>query len=269
MLTQILHKPALDYLKSLKANCIDFIYIDPPFYTQKKQSLQANSYDDIWLTLSDYTVFMRDHLVQAKRVLKPHGSIMIHLDWHASHYIKQQLDQVFGYDHFINEIIWHYTGGGRSKKRFSHKHDVLFWYAKGDQWTFNIDAIRVPYKSTSSYAKSGIKGKNGKTYMPNDLGTPLDDTWDIPIINPLSHERVDYPTQKPLALLERIIAACTNKGDLVLDFFAGSGTTGHACYNLQRHCILVDSNQQAINVMQARFDALYNYSPVNYTGENL
>jgi len=171
------------------------------------------------------------------RVLKKTGSFYYHCDWHASHYVKIMLDQVFGFNHFQNEIIWHYTGGGRSKSYFSRKHDSIFLYAKSDSYTFNVDAIRVPYKETSGYAQSGITSAAGKKYMPNPLGTPMDDVWDIPIINPLSKERLGYPTQKPLVLLERILNASSNPGDVVLDAFCGCGTALVAAQKLKRKWI--------------------------------
>ena len=162
------------------------------------------------------------------------------------------LDQVFGFNHFQNEIIWHYTGGGRSKSYFSRKHDSIFLYAKSDSYTFNVDAIRVPYKETSGYAQSGITSAAGKKYMPNPLGTPMDDVWDIPIINPLSKERLGYPTQKPLVLLERILNASSNPGDVVLDAFCGCGTALVAAQKLKRKWIGIDISPTACRVMAQR-----------------
>jgi DNA modification methylase len=186
----------------------------------------------------------------------PSGSLILHLDYHAVHDMKVRLDRLFGREGFINEIIWHYTGGGRSKRRFSCKHDTLLWYSNGADPLFNIDAVRIPYKKTSGYAKGGIVSAAGRTYLPNPLGTPLDDVWDIPIINPLSHERTGYPTQKPLVLLERIISALTAKEDLVGDPFCGSGTTLFAALRLGRRARGADVSKAAIDLSQARLTTI-------------
>ncbi len=204
-----------------------------------------------------YLVMMTARLVELHRVLKPTGSLYLHCDPTASHYLKILLDAVFGSKNFRNEIVWHYTGGGRSKTYFSKKHDVIFWYSNGSSWTFNVDAIRVPYKETSGYAKSGIVSKAGKQYRPNPLGTPVDDVWDIPIINPLSKERLGYPTQKPLVLLERIIVASSNEGDIVLDPFCGCGTTVDAAHKLNRCWIGIDITYLAIDLIRKRLRHTY------------
>jgi len=199
-----------------------------------------------------YLAMMAPRLVELRRVLKPTGSIYLHCDPTASHHLKLLMDAVFGPNAFRNEIIWHYTGGGRSKTYFSRKHDIVFWYWKGDTATFNIDRVRVPYKETSGYAKSGIVSQSGKRYMPHPEGTPVDDVWDIPIINPMAKERLGYPTQKPEALLERIIEASSNEGDLVLDPFCGCGTTIAVAERLNRRWIGVDITHLAIGLMKHR-----------------
>ena len=184
-----------------------------------------------------------------KRLLKKTGSLILHLDEHAAHYVKVEMDKVFGHDSYVNEVIWHYTGGGRSRRYFSNKHDTLLWYAKATKkgkFTFNIDAVRVPYKETSGYAKGGIVSASGKRYTPHPDGTPVDDVWDIPIINPLSHERIGYPTQKPETLLERIIKGCSNKGDIVADFYCGGGTTAAVAQKLGRRWIACDQSRVAV-----------------------
>ncbi len=150
----------------------------------------------------------------------------------------------------LNEVVWHYTGGGRSKTYFSRKHDVLFWYRKTKEHVFNIDSMRVPYKETSGYAKSGITSKSGKQYLPHPDGTPVDDVWDIPIINPMSKERMGYPTQKPLLLLERIIKASSNPDDIVLDPFCGCGTTVEAAKILDRQFVGIDISSFAIDLVR-------------------
>ena len=207
--------------------------------------------------LMAYLVMMAPRLVQMRRVMKDTGSIYLHCDPTASHYLKQLLDAVFGPEAFMNEIIWHYTGGGRSKTHFSRKHDVIFLYKKDRNPTFNVDAIRVPYKETSGYAKSGITSKAGKHYMPNPDGTPVDDVWDIPIINPMSKERLGYPTQKPLTLLERIIQASSNEEDVVLDPFCGCGTAVDAAQQLNRQWLGIDITYIAVDLISNRLVGRY------------
>ena len=286
--------PALRSLHKAHGECVDLVYLDPPFNSKRTYAFiggvdKANSaaqaaFHDTWnyepevfnSTVEDvhlspaakdflngwratfgyagdagkelaYLCHIMPRLVAIHAVMKPGASIFLHCDQTAGHALKKTMDVVFGPKNFLNEIIWHYTGGGRSKKYFSHKHDNIFWYRKDDKCahTFNIDEVRVPYKETSGYAKGGIKAKTGKIYKPNPKGTPVDDVWDIlpetvdseeessvwgiPIINPLSGERMGYPTQKPLALLQRIIAASSNVGDVVLDPYCGCGTTIAAC----------------------------------------
>ena len=157
-----------------------------------------------------YLCCMSVRLLEMRRVLKPMGSIYLHWDPTASHYLKIAMDAIFGWKNFQNEIIWHYTGEGRSKTYFSRKHDLIFWYRKGKDYIFNLDAARVPYKETSGYAKGGITASSGKKYMPHPDETLVDDVWDIPIINPLSKGCIGYPTQKPLPLYERIIKPSGN-----------------------------------------------------------
>ena len=231
---------------------VNLIYIDPPFATKRDfMKDEVKAYADK-VVGSAFIEFTRKRIILMKELLATDGTILVHLDQKKGHYIKLVLDEIFGESNFLNEIIWHYTGGGRSTNYFSRKHDSLFWYRKSNTQTFNIDAIRTPYKETSGYAKGGIKAASGKVYMPHPDGTPADDVWDIPIINPLSHERMGYPTQKPEALLERIIAGMTNPGDLVLDAFAGSGTTLAVAEKLDRKWIGIDCGKLSIYTIQSR-----------------
>lgn len=203
-----------------------------------------------------YLATMAIRIVEMHRILKDTGSLYLHCDPTASHYLKIVLNAIFGVKNFRNEIVWHYTGGGRSKTYFSRKHDVIFWYVKsvGDDYTFNIDAMRVPYKESSGYAKDGIVSKKGKRYMPHPDGTPVDDVWDIPIINPLAKERTSYPTQKPIALYKRIIEASSNTGDLILDPFAGCGTTAIAAEQLERQWVGIDLTYLAIGAVKIQIE---------------
>jgi len=195
-------------------------------------------------------------LENSAHVLKETGSLFLHLDQDAAHYAKVMLDQILGRGRFINEIIWHHTGGGRSRRYFSRKHQTIFWYAAGQRFTFNIDSVRQPYSQTSGYAKSGIRARSGKHYLPHPDGTPIDDVWTIPMVNPMSAERVGYPTQKPLALLDRIIRAASQPGDIVLDPFCGSGTTLVAAEMSARRWIGCDKSECAVEVTSQRISAV-------------
>ena len=284
----------LDVLRGINSDCIDLIYLDPPFNKKKEftapigSSAEGASFIDIfkeedvkedWLdeikedhyTVHDllcairtiegrtsynfcYLAYMAIRLMECHRVLKDTGSLYLHCDQTMSHSLKLLLDCIFGEKNFQNEIIWHYTGGGRAKSYFSRKHDSILCYAKSSRAIFNIDAVRQPYKETSGFAKSGITAKSGKKYHPNPLGTPIDDVWDIPIINPLSKERTGYPTQKPLVLLERIIAASCPEGGIVLDPFCGCATTCVAAEKMERRWVGVDVSIKAYELVQKRMD---------------
>ncbi|HNX74843.1 MAG TPA: site-specific DNA-methyltransferase [Candidatus Rifleibacterium sp.] len=236
------------------------IYLDPPFLTGRQQvgTRDGLAYDDRWEgDLSSYLPWLRERLQAIFKLLCADGSLVLHLDWRTTHHARIILDEIFGRQGFINEIIWHYTGGGRSKRRFSCKHDTLLWYSRSQKPVFNIDAVRVPYKPTSGFAKSGIVAGSGRHYLPDPRGTPVDDVWDIPIINPLALERVGYPTQKPLALLHRIISAMSQNGDLVGDFCCGSGTTLIAAQQLQRKWLGCDISAGAISCCCQRFKDLF------------
>ncbi len=239
----------------LEPHSFRLIYIDPPFLTGREQvgTKEGMVYDDRWEgDLDSYLPWLKERLQVLFSLLMPDGSLVLHLDYRASHYARVMLDEIFGRNGFINEIIWHYTGGGRSKRRFSCKHDTLLWYSRSAKPVFNIDAIRVPYKLTSGYAKGGIVAASGRKYMPDPRGTPVDDVWDIPIINPMAVERVGYPTQKPLLLLNRIIEGLSNQGELVGDFCCGSGTTLVSAQKLQRRWVGCDVSPAALACSAAR-----------------
>ncbi len=257
-----------EVLSGMPDNLVDLIYIDPPFFSQRNYELiwgdeaEIRSFEDRWDGgIQVYIDWMRDRILHLHRVLKPTGSIYLHCDWHASHYLKVMLDEIFGPRNFLNEIIWHYTGGGRSKTTFSRKHDTIFLYSKSDSHTFNTDAIRVPYKDTSGYAKTGIVAKSGKRYMPNPEGTLMDDVWDIPIINPMAKERTGYPTQKPEKLLERIIKASSNEGDIILDAFCGCGTALVVAQKLNRRWLGIDISPSAIVLVSSRLGKIEALGP--------
>ena len=247
---------------------INMIYIDPPFDSKadyKKRiemkekkvendltAFEEKQYTDIW-TNDEYLQFMYERLILMRELLSDQGTIYLHCDPTMSHYLKLVMDEVFGRNQFLNEIIWHYTGGGRSKTYFSHKHDVILWYTRSlDNHCFNIDEVRVPYKETSGYAKEGIVSRSGRRYIPHPKGTPVDDVWDVPIINPMSEERLGYPTQKPVALIERIVKASSDPGDLIFDCFMGSGTTQAVAMKLGRRFIGADINLGAVEITTNR-----------------
>ena len=258
----------LEILATLPDQSIDLIYIDPPFNTGKKQARQqisvekdkdgdrvgfgGNRYQTTVIGerayrdyFDNYLEFLEPRLQAAYRLLKPDGSFYFHIDYREVHYCKVLLDEIFGRDCFINEIIWAYDFGGRSKNRWPAKHDNILFYVKDPaQYTFNRDEVdRIPYMAPGLVGKE--KAKRGK--FPTD-------TWWHTIVGTNSKEKTGYPTQKPVGVLRRIVAASSNPGDLVLDFFAGSGTTGEVCLELGRQFILVDNNPQAYAIMKSRFE---------------
>ncbi len=267
MASKVILADNLSVLQSMPDACIDLIYIDPPFNTGKQQTrlhlkteqsetgdrtgfqgkryqtvkVGSRSYTDMY---DDYIAFLEPRLQQAHRVLKPHGSLYFHIDYREVHYCKVLLDQVFGRESFINEIIWAYDYGARTRKKWPPKHDNILWYAKDpQQYTFNYDAIdRIPYLSPGLVGPE--KAARGKT--PTD-------TWWHTIVPTNGSEKTGYPTQKPLGIIRRIITASSNPGDMVMDFFAGSGTVGAVCLELDRNFILVDNNPQAFEVIKKRF----------------
>ena len=257
----------LTVLNTLQSASIDLVYIDPPFntgkiqarrelkttrdssgdrvgfgsHTYKTEVLGTRDYRD---QFDDYLAFLEPRLREAHRMLKPTGSLYFHIDYREAHYCKLLLDEIFGRENFLNEIIWAYDFGGRARDRWPAKHDTIFFYARqAGSHIFNRDAIdRIPYMAPGLVGRE--KAERGK--LPTD-------TWWHTIVGTNSREKTGYPTQKPVAILERILKASTNPGDWVLDFFAGSGTTGQACLNLERNFILVDNNPQAFQVMKKRF----------------
>ena len=275
----------LEVLRSLPDAAFALIYIAPPFNTGKVQArtrlktvrddagdrtgfqgqryrsikLGRKSYADIF---SDYLAFLEPRLNEAHRLLSPDGSLFFHIDYREVHYCKVLLDQIFGRESFINEIIWAYDYGARATRRWSPKHDNILWYAKNPKnYTYNYDAIdRIPYMAPGLVGPE--KAARGKT--PTD-------TWWHTIVSPNGKEKTGYPTQKPLAILSRIIRVHSNPGDAVLDFFAGSGTTGEAALRLGRRATLVDNNPQAIKVMARRLafaqPVFHGLTPPSYSNE--
>ncbi len=243
-------------MRELETGSATLVYADPPFGTNKDRRGTAGEYEDSWGHVREYITWLRPRLVEMCRLLRPDGTLYLHLDRRSVHHARLLLDELFGARCFQNEIIWHYTGGGRGTLSFPHKHDNILVYHKGESYKFNADAVREPYAPTSGYASSGITAASGKRYVPHPLGKVVDDVWKIPIVNPLSRERTGYPTQKPEALLERILLASSDAGDLVLDPFSGSGTTAAVAQKLDREWVAIDSNPEAITATRTRLEAL-------------
>lgn len=258
----------LDLLVALPDQSVQLIYIDPPFNTGSSRrhtpirvtpsephesdriGFQGRAYrTDRGVPLhypdrhEDFLGFLEPRLRHAHRVLASHGALYFHIDYREVHYCKVLLDEIFGRESFLNEIIWAYDYGGRSRRKWPAKHDNILYYVKNPkQYTFNSDAVdRIPYMAPGLVTPEKVaRGK-----LPTD-------TWWHTIVPTRGSERTGYPTQKPMGIVRRIIAASSNPGDLVLDFFAGSGTTGAVCLEMNRRFILADNNPEALRVMHDR-----------------
>ena len=264
---QIILADNLDILPGLDSASVPLIYIDPPFNTGREQrrtrirterddaggdrtgfgnrryrttTLGSHAFDDLF---DDFLGFLEPRLVELHRILSPAGSFFLHIDYREAHYCKVLLDAIFGRGSFMNEIIWAYDFGGRSKRKWPAKHDTILWYAKDpDRYTFNYEAIdRIPYLAPGLVgAEKAARGK-----------TPTDVWWQT-IVPTNSRERSGYPTQKPLAILDRIVRVHSNPGDLVLDCFGGSGTTGEAAARIDRAYLLIDNSSAAVHIAARR-----------------
>jgi site-specific DNA-methyltransferase (adenine-specific) len=266
-MSQIILGDNVEYLAQLENGSIDLVYIDPPFNTgrdrrhtrikteriseggdrtgfggkrYKTSAISSMEYCD---SFEDFAAFLSTRLGELWRVLSPKGSLFFHIDWREVHYCKVLLDSLFGRRSFMNEIIWAYDYGARSKRKWSTKHDNILWYVKDPKnYTFNFDEMdRIPYMAPGLVGKE--KAARGKT--PTDV-------WWHTIVPTNGKERTGYPTQKPLGILERIIKVHSNPGDMVLDCFAGSGTTGEAAALHGRQFILMDANPEAVQIQSQR-----------------
>lgn len=266
----VFHADNLAILRALPDACVDLIYIDPPFNTGRVQRRthvatvrddngdrigfkgqlyrtirgETSGYDD---RFDDFLGFLQPRMEEAYRILSPEGSLFFHLDYREIHYCKVMLDGIFGRASFINEIIWAYDYGARSKTRWPAKHDNILWYAKNpESFTFNFDAMdRIPYMAP------GLVGPRKAA-----LGKTPTDVWWHTIVCPNSREKTGYATQKPRAIIDRIVKVHSRPGDVLCDFFAGSGTLGESAAALGRSALLVDSNIEAVRVMKRRFAGL-------------
>lgn len=241
---------------------VKLIYIDPPFATESdfKAKNGQTAYTDK-AKGAEFVEFLRRRLVVAKELLSDEGSIYVHLDWKKAHYVKTLMDEIFGVENFVNDIIWYYRRWNIESNLFARNHDILLFYArKYGQHTFNNLYIPKSEKSSGEGRawQSIIDEETGvrRSVLLDEIskGVPMPDVWDISMINPvaLERKRVNYPTQKPEALLERIIKASTNEGDIVMDFFAGSGTTASVAEKLNRKFITCDIGKLAFYTIQKR-----------------
>lgn len=261
----------LHVMRQLPSNSIDLIYIDPPFFSGRNYNIlfgdknEVRSFTDIWEGgMPGYLIWLNARLYEMKRLLKPTGSIYVHLDWHAVHYVKVEMDKIFGYDNFRNEIVWIYTRPGVAhQKQFPRVHDVILWYSKTNKWIFNSHEpqIRIPYAESTVYrgeysvATSKMTKGIDKRVL-NGSGKLPEDWWHIPMIQGNANERIGYPTQKPEKLLERIILASSNDGDVVADFFCGGGSSLAVAQRLSRRWIGADQSRIAVAITADRITRL-------------
>jgi site-specific DNA-methyltransferase (adenine-specific) len=264
----VLEADNLDVLAAIPDGSVDLAYADPPFATGRQQRLVSirtgsgvrtrpgfrgaevsyeavsdHAFEDD-LPLGEHLDALGARVRAIHRVLAAHGSLYLHVDWRTVHHVRLLLDEVFGPERFLNEIVWAYDYGGRASDRWPRKHDTILWYAKGERWLFDRDAIdRVPYLAPGLVGPE--KASRGK--LPTDV-------WWMTIVPPASAERTGYPTQKPVRLLERIVAASSRPGDLVLDPYCGSGTTGVAASRQGRRWLLADRNPAAVEIARRRLD---------------
>ena len=281
-------------LNGLNSNLVDLIYLDPPFNSKRMYSAPVGSkaagvsFKDMWTwedvneayletlagkypalttfiasvgaihskAMKAYLTYMAQRIIEMHRILKDTGSLYLHCDPTASHYLKAVLDEIFGKDNFRNEIVWCYRGGGSPKKDFGRRHDVIFRYSKSGDYTFVADSIRIPYQAEGlGRTDDAMWGKHkgtDKVYKPNPLGKIPEDWWLMNVLNANDPERTGYPTQKPLALLHRIIKSSSNEGDIVMDPFCGCATTCVAAQQLGRKWIGIDIEKQAVSILIKR-----------------
>lgn len=249
----------LHVMRQLPSESIDLIYIDPPFFSGRQYNVifgdqnELRSFSDIWEGgMPGYLVWLNARLYEMKRLLKKTGSIYVHCDWHASHYIKVEMDKIFGYGNMVNEIIWSYKSGGNSKKTFARKHDVLFLYSKTNKYTFNTQYYKSWQRKQYNYNPNYPEHFDEKEKMWYHLAICRDVWDDVFVIGTDNKERIGYPTQKPEALLERLISASSNGGETVADFYCGGGTTAAVAQRLNRRWIACDQSRVAVAITADR-----------------
>lgn len=263
---RVIHADNLVALADMPSGSAALVYIDPPFNTGRTQArtrlrtlrdergdrtgFGGRRYRSVTLGTSrfadrfdDYAAFLEPRLCEARRILSPTGSFFLHVDYREVHYCKVLLDGIFGRECFVNEIIWAYDYGGRSRRRWPAKHDNVLVYVKDPQrYLFDTAEVdREPYMAPGLVTPEKVR-----------LGKLPTDVWWHTIVSPTGREKTGYPTQKPVGLVRRMVAASSGRGDWVLDFFAGSGTLGAAARQLDRRFVCVDRNPEAVEVMRAR-----------------
>ncbi len=256
----------LHVMRQLPSESIDLIYIDPPFFSGRQYNVifgdqnELRSFSDIWEGgMPGYLIWLNARIYEMKRLLKKTGSIYVHCDWHASHYIKAEMDRIFGHEQFQNEIVWHYRRWTSPSKRFQRLHDIVLLYSRSPSYTFNV--LLTEYTTGSvERKKQGVlhrfkRGEEPVLVSDREMraeGVPENDVWQIPFVAPSARERIGYPTQKPEALLERLITASSNPGDTVADFFCGGGTTAAVAQRLGRHWVACDQSRVAVAITADR-----------------
>lgn len=271
---KIFHGNCVEKLKEIQSDQVDLIYFDPPFYTQKKHFLSTRDnskiyeFDDIFESLEEYLKLIESVLIECKRILKNTGSVFLHCDKTASHYIRTVLDKILGRDNFQSEIVWSYKRWSNAKKGLLNSHQIIFFYSKTQNFKFNT--LYTDYSATTNLdqiLQDREKNENGKSIYKRDengnviigkekKGVPLSDVWEIPYLNPKAKERTGYPTQKPVILLNQILNIVTNEGDLVLDPFCGSGTTCVSAKLLKRNYIGIDISLDAVELANTRLEEM-------------
>jgi DNA modification methylase len=275
----IMRMDCAEALAGLPAGSVDLCYLDPPYCTGR----DFDAFDDRWANVETaeqaaaqhiidavnlmagpdaaaYTSYLHLRLVEIHRVLKDSGSVFVHLDGRMSHCVRLCLDQIFGADRFLNEIVWHYgLGAFSARRRLPRKHDTILWYARSDTHTFQLQRGAVTEAMDARYNMADDKGRyfvqGAKRYYMRG-GRPWDDVGTIPSISQTAKERTGYPTQKPLELLERVVSMASSEGDIVLDPFCGSGTTLVAARRLGRRFLGIDIGDEAVRVATRRLEAL-------------
>lgn len=263
----------LHVMRQLPSESVDLICVDPPFFSGRQYNVifgdqnELRSFSDIWEGgMPGYLIWLNARLYEMKRLLTKTGTIYVHCDWHASHYIKVEMDKIFGYNNFGNEIVWGYTAPSNVRDYFPKKHDIILRYTKTQNWIFNYEAISIPY-SDETVARTNRGSGNVGLYLDNDpetkhknrlkpSGKIPEDWWTIPRLQGNAVERIGYPTQKPEALLERIIKASSNEGGVVADFFGGGGTTASVAQKLNRRWIVCDQSRVAVALTADRISRL-------------
>ena len=275
----------LHVMRQLPSQSIDLIYIDPPFFSGEQYNVifgdqnELRSFIDIWESgLPGYLVWLNARLYEMKRLLRKTGSIYVHLDWHASHYVKQEMDKIFGNENFRNEITWKYNRWTASSKTFQKMHDVILYYVKSQEAIFNTQYDDYQ-QTTLKYHKWEIgeddrefywkRGRHIEPYKvyKNEKGVKRSDVWEIPQVGPIAKERIGYPTQKPEILLDIIINASTKGGEVVADFFVGGGTTPAVAQRLGRRWIACDQSRVAVAITADRVSKLAEQIPLEQAGK--